>query len=362
MDTARHPLSEDLDHVLRHTEASWSDSRGQHLFITGGTGFFGMWLLETFVWANEKLGLGARATVLTRHPNAFRRNAPHLADNPAIQLRQGDVRDFEVPEGRFSHVVHGAAVASTQINRQRPLETIDTIVRGTSRVLDFAHSAGTCKFLYISSGAVYGRQPSGLTHIPEDYAGGPDPTDPSSAYGEGKRLAELLCILAARGELEIKIARPFAFVGPYLPLHSHYAIGNFISDALSGGPISVNGDGTPYRSYMYAADLAIWLWTILFRGRNMRAYNVGSDEPITIARAAHAVASVAVARDYGPPMGVQFAVPPAPGQPTHRYVPSVARARQELGLCTHVALNDAIGRTLRWYSLPSVGRKYEGSV
>lgn len=342
MNLMDNPLKADLDHILEHTQGLWDELRGRRLFITGGTGFLGCWLLESFAWANDKLGLDAHAVVLTRNPEAFARKAPHLAHHPSINFCTGDVCNFEFPEGPFSHVIHAATEAGAKLNAENPLLMVDTIIEGTRRTLDFAVHAGAKKFLLASSGAVYGRQPPGMTHIPEDYNGGPDPLDPKSAYGEGKRAAEMLsCLYAERHGLESKIARCFAFVGPYLPLDAHFAIGNFIRDALRGGPIRINGDGTPYRSYLYAADLAIWLWTILFLGDPRRPYNVGSKQAVTICDVAHCVAA-----SVPDPVAVEIAGCPVPFCRQERYISDVSRAREELNLREWIEMPEAIRRTI----------------
>jgi dTDP-glucose 4,6-dehydratase len=336
---------DDLRHVLDNTVEAWEELRNGRIFITGGTGFFGMWLVESFLWANENLGLNAQAVLLTRDPHAFARKAPHIAYHPAIRCHVGNVQDFEFPSGGFSHVIHAATDASAKLNQQSPGLMFETIVAGTRRTLDFAVACGARRLLLTSSGAVYGSQPSDLTHVPETYTGAPDPLSPASAYHEGKRAAELLCSMYYQQYgLKTKIARCFAFVGPYLPLDIHFAVGNFLRDALEGRPIEVQGDGTPYRSYLYAADLAVWLWTILFEAPACRAYNVGSDQAFSILEVAQAVANLPVR-----PMEIHVARTPDPSRKPSRYVPSIERARRELGLEVVIPLDIALHRTLRWH-------------
>jgi dTDP-glucose 4,6-dehydratase len=338
-------LSQDLEFILDCTRELWEELRGRRIFITGGTGFFGCWLLESLLAANDRFQLGVSATVLTRSPESFARKAPHLAAHPALQLLPGDVRTFDFPPGEFQYAIHAATETSVKQAAEAPLEMFSTIVDGTRHVLEFARESGARKFLLTSSGAVYGRQPSGITHITEDYGGAPDPVDPRSVYGEGKRTAEQLCSLnSSQFNMECKIARCFAFVGPYLPLDIHFAIGNFIRDAVAGGPVLVNGDGTPRRSYLYAADLAVWLWTILFRGVNCRPYNVGSENDLSIADLAGEVTGA-----LNPVAPVRIARPAVPGSPPERYVPSTKRAQGELGLREHIPLAEAIRRTAAWH-------------
>ncbi len=336
------PLAEeDLDFVLARTAPLWEGLRDGRLFLTGGTGFFGLWLLETFLWANDRLGLSARVTVLARDQDRFVRRAPHLAAHPAVAFLAHDVRTFAFPAGEFTHVVHAATDSTPPATADHADRMVDTVVNGTRRVLRFAAECGAQKFLFASSGAVYG--PQSAERVAEDDAGAPALASPIAPYAEGKRLAEVLVGRAAG--FDATIARGFAFVGPHLPLDAHFAIGNFIRDALAGEPLLIRGDATTVRSYLYAADLAVWLWTILLRGDAGRAYNVGSERAVTIGELAHVVASA---------VGTEAPVRVAPTTSittSPRYVPCTARARGELGLVEAFSLEDAIRRTASYHRL-----------
>ncbi|MBI5944387.1 MAG: NAD-dependent epimerase/dehydratase family protein [Chloroflexi bacterium] len=342
----QNPLSADLHHILDHTRDLWEDLRGARLFITGGTGFFGCWLLESFLFANQQLDLKASASVLTRRPDSVKQALPHLMLNPAITLVSGDVRDFEFPKGGFSHVIHAASESSAHLSADNLLTMFNTIVNGAQRALEFADQSNAQKFLFTSSGAVYGPQDPALEYLAEDspFRDYDDPPDMRSVYSQGKRAAELLTKIHA-GKMSTTIARCFAFVGPYLPLDSHFAAGNFIRDGLAGKPIEVNGDGTPLRSYLYAADLAIWLWTILLKGDSGTAYNVGSEQAISIGELAQTVAGLF---DPSPPVIVHQKTPLA-GKLPARYIPSTRRAAKTLGLEAWIPVPDSFRRTIQWH-------------
>lgn len=347
--TTTNPLSTDLDHVLAQGGRTMEQLRGGRLFITGGTGFVGRWMLESFAWANRELALDAHAVVLSRDPARFAAKAPHLAEDPAIEMLSGDLCSFDLPDGEFSHVLHMATETNTELSARRPSLEFDTAVEGTKRVLRLAEERGAQGVLYTSSGAIYGRQPAELTHVPEDAAIAPTPNDAGAAYSHGKRAAEFLCAASQfESGLPVKIARLFAFVGPFLPMDAGYAVGNFIRDALAGEPIRIGGDGTPMRSYLYAADLAWWLWTILLAGTPGRAYNTGSDSEVSILELAQTVSRV-----LGGTSEVLVAKQPVPGAPAQWYVPDACRAREELGLTSVITLEEGIRRTAAWHEATS---------
>jgi nucleoside-diphosphate-sugar epimerase len=339
-----HPLPpQDLAHVLGHAADAWRELRGRRLFITGGTGLFGVWLLESICAANRELDGRIRATVLSRNPDPFLARAPQIAQDPLITWQAGDVRDFDAAAQPCDYMVHAATSTSARLNAEAPHEMFETIVTGTRRVLEFGAACGASRLLFVSSGAVYGRQPPSLERVPEDYYGAPDCLDAASAYAEGKRAAELICAMASRRHGPAPcIARCFAFVGPHIPLDSHFAVGNFLGDALAGRDIQVSGDGAAYRSYLHMADLIVWLLTILVRGAPMRAYNVGSDEAVSVKDLAERVLRVS-----GAATAVRVRQSPT-GAPAERYVPAIERAKSELGLRVAISLDGALQRTYQW--------------
>lgn len=332
-------LEADLRDLIRRTPRLWDSLRGSRLLVTGGTGFVGRWMLEALAAADAAHELRVEVVVLTRDPAAFARRAPELCAWPALSLQAGDVRDFEPPSGRFAHAIHAGSIPTTPTD---PREILDLILRGTRRTLEVAARSGVERFLFVSSGAVYGPQPSSVARLSEDFLGGPDPLKPWSANAEGKRAAELMAILEGRARgFAVTSARGFALLGPFLPLDGSFAAGNFMRDALRGGPVLVQGDGTPIRSYLHAVDMAEWLWTIHLRGKDGAAYNFGGEEEVSIGALARRIAAAVDSA-----VEVRIAGRPEPGCTPDRFVPSVERARAELGLAPTIGLDEGIRRTL----------------
>ena len=334
---------DDLHLAVERVGSSWPDFQNANIFITGATGFLGQWVLAVLIQADRERGLNLKISVLTRSPKKFAAKNPELAGSQIVALLHGDVRSFEFPKGTFTHLIHAATDTSMAADNN-PLVLLDSIVEGTKRVLKFAHMAGIQKVLFTSSGAIYGPQPADVEQISEEYGGACSTTDRRSVYGQGKRLAEqMMTIYSREFGIETKIARCFAFAGPGMALDAHFAIGNFIRDAIAGGPIKINGDGLPVRSYMYAADAAVWLIKILAAGQAGEAYNVGSDQAYTLTEIANTAAAV-----INPQVKVNILGKEHAGFRS-RYIPNIGKSKS-LGLEIWTDIKTTIARTAEWHA------------
>lgn len=333
----------DLEHIYNHTQEIFKEISNKRIFATGCTGFFGIWLIESFLYINRKMKLNSQMTILTRNKENFISSQSHLTNFTELDFVEGDICTFEFPKSKYEYIIHGAAEVNN--NTGSAYETISTIVAGTKHILEFAEQNQTKKLLFISSGAAYGKQGAYISNVTEESNLAPLTTDSASVYGEAKRLAELLCVLAAKtSPLEIKIARCFAFIGPYLPLNSRFAIGNFIKDVIEEKNIIIKNNAQILRSYLYSSDLAIWLWTILFKGTNCEIYNVGSDKEISLIELANLILEISKSNSKVFINSSQNNL-----NLVDRYVPSIDKSYNSLNLKPLINLELAIKKTLDWY-------------
>jgi nucleoside-diphosphate-sugar epimerase len=326
--------------LIRAQELRFRTLSGASILLTGATGWFGTWLLDTLCAADDMLELGLSVTAVSRNPRRFAAKFPELAADRRIRWVESDVRNLAVDPGRYSHVIHAASETSLDRDQDASAQMFDTIVEGTRRTLAAA-SNGCRSFLLVSSGAVYGPAPHGVDRFVEDAPGSSPATTPKDAYARGKQAAERMVATAAEAGVPARIARCFAFVGPFMPFDKHFAIGNFIADAVDGREIRVRSDGRPLRSYLYMTDLVSALIAILADGADVRPYNVGSPSSISVEQLARCVDRVVGGR------GV--IIEGSPSDPSDRYVPDTTRLQAELNCIPAISLDAAIARTAAWY-------------
>ena len=300
---------------------------GKKLFLTGGTGFLGKNLLQLLVQEHSTVNI----TLLSRNPERFDAAYPHFRNNLHLTFLKGDIGNFSYPSDAFDYIIHGAADADAVMIREQPEEMYRVIVEGTRHLLNFARRFPAARLLYLSSGAVYGPQPEAIPFLPETYRG-----IPANVYGKGKLEAEKLCL---NSDTTCCIARCFAFSGVYLPLHRHYALGNFVADVLAKRPILIKGDGRTIRSYLDSRDFSRWLFTLLRDAPDRDVFNVGSDSPVSIRELAGMVRRISGTRL---PILVRKKWN---GLPPDRYVPDLSKARS-FGLKPFIPLEQSIGEML----------------
>ena len=337
-------IRSDLAEIVEASAKDFAALENSPVVITGSSGFVGTWLTLSLLEARRQLGVSNEIVLVARNPASQVELLETAGYSSEFRTIAADVRSLdEISIPGEAWFMHAATPARATLNNSNPLEMIDIVVGGQKNVLDIAVNRSSRGVLFMSSGAVYGRQPMDLAGFREDWTGAPDIGLPANAYHEAKRMAELMGnTVQASTELSFVSARLFAFLAPFLPLNEHFAAGNFLGDALGRRQIHIGSGGGSIRSYQYGTDMAIWLWALLARGKSGSAYNVGSDEEITIRDLAHKIHELSASNSGVHIAGVDTA------ENVSRYVPDISRCYSHLGLSNEIQLSDAILRTLSW--------------
>jgi len=274
-------LSEDIQLVLDRLGQELAEFNNKTILITGGTGFFGRWLLEILCTLIATRNYQIKIYALSRNPDNFLQEHRSYPFEKYVSFIEGDVSSFKLPKFKLDYLVHMATTSATETySEEDQLRKLELLYNGTKNTLENAIANGVQKVLFTSSGVAYG--PSNGALLSEDMLQAPLATLPSSALGEGKRVAEfLVAYYAEKAGYQFSIARCFSFFGQYLPLDIHYALGNFVRDALINPEITVNGSGQEMRSYLYIADAWVWMLKMLVESDG-EMYNVGSSQAISI--------------------------------------------------------------------------------
>jgi dTDP-glucose 4,6-dehydratase len=301
--------------------------------VTGGAGFLGSHLCEAVLARGDSL------VCIDNLSTGRLKNISHLADAAGFEFIEADItRGLDLP-GKFDAVAHLASPASPPAYLRLPLETLAVGSAGTQSALRLAHRDGA-RFVLASTSEVYG-DPQ-VHPQPEDYWGNVNPVGPRSVYDEAKRFAEALTTAyrSARGA-DTGIVRIFNTYGPRMSAGDGRIVTNFVSQALTGQPLTIYGDGSQTRSFCYVDDLVRGILAML--GSNEPGpINLGNPEEFSVAGFAQLVLKIT-----GSSSAIEYL--PLPADDPGRRRPVITRAEQLLGWKPGIPVEDGIRRTVEWF-------------
>jgi len=340
----KYDIESDLNFIFNKCINEFNLLSNKSILITGGTGFFGKWFLELIFYANKNYNTNILTTLITRNKTKFFLENPHYENNKFLKIIQNDILDLKKINDKFDFLLHMAATSATEtFNGETDDKKINTLSDGAKNIMEIAIENNISKILFTSSGVVYGSSSKDMK-VESDEGSSLD-LEKRNGLAKGKILAEdIISDLSLKNNINYKIARCFSFVGPYLPLDIHYAIGNFINDAVFKDKILINGNGSPYRSYLYISDTLIWLIKLLV-GNEEGIFNVGSERRIQIIELANMV------RDIIAPSKkviIQEKVIHEGNFKRDVYLPNTEKIRNALGVQEWTSLEESINKTARF--------------
>jgi dTDP-glucose 4,6-dehydratase len=307
--------------------------RGVRTVVTGGAGFLGSHLCERL------LADGHEVLALDNFLTGTPQNVAHLMENDAFRLVKADVTDYVHVAGPVDQVMHFASPASPIDYLQLPIETLKVGSTGTLHALGMAKEKGA-RFLLASTSETYG-DPQ-VHPQPETYWGHVNPVGPRGVYDEAKRYAEALTMAYHRTHgVDTAIVRIFNTHGPRMRPNDGRAIPAFTSQALTGRPITVAGDGSQTRSIIYVDDLIEGILRLL-RSDLTGPVNIGNQHETSVLHLAETIK-----RLTGSNSEIVFIDRPV-DDPSIRQ-PDITVAKRDLGWEPKVQFEEGLARTIGWF-------------
>lgn len=269
-------FEEDQRMIAQTTSIAWDQLRNSHILITGATGLIGMTLVRGLMAYNEIYDGNILVLAYVRNMEKAQKLFREYIARGWVKPIVGDVERLTVIEDETDYIVHGASVTSSRAFVERPVETILTAVEGSKNLLELARGQQVKGMVYMSSMEVYGT-PSDTAPLTEDRMGCLDPMAVRSSYSESKRMVENLCAAyASEYAVPVKIIRLTQTFGPGVSADDGRVFAEFARCAMQGQDIRLQTAGKTKRMYLYTADAACAVLTVLTKGESGQAYNAAN--------------------------------------------------------------------------------------
>ena len=333
-------IKKDIDEVFKLIGEDWDILKNSNILISGGTGFFGRAIIPSMIHANNLKNLNLKIYLISRDENPHKHFEMIKDHYGILRFIKSDIRNFSSKDLNINYIIHAATNSDSEFIKNNPELTLDTIVIGTRKLLEFSLTQKKLKsFLFISSGAVNSANKIHNTPISETDIYSVDTNDQLFSYSSGKKTAEkYLMEYHQKYNIPIKILRGFTLIGPQINLNQNLALTYLLSCFLKNEDIIVLNPECK-RSYMYTTDLVNWIIKGMLYAKSGTIYNLGSDEEISIKDLAKKILKYndkiklienkSTSNDY--------------------YVPDLKSIKKEFGLEITVSLDESIKRLVNYF-------------
>ena len=280
-------IEEDIRNILSES-LPYSSLEGSTFMVTGAYGFIGSYIVRTLLQIKN-----TKVVAVVRNELKAKDKFSDLLNNSNFSIF---VQDLNIPfdfDEHVDYIIHAASQASPKYYGVDPVGTLKTNSIGTSSLLDIAVKNKVKKFIFISSGEVYGKIDDNTPELIETYTGNVDITDVRSCYGESKRIGENMCVCYSHQYgIPVNMLRLSHIYGPAFALDDGRCVPDFVSNVISNKNIVLNSDGSAKRCFCYITDFIRALFYVLFYGKDKNAYNVAADKETSILELAETLTKI----------------------------------------------------------------------
>lgn len=287
-------IDNDISEIISEN-LNWSYFAGKTILVTGANGMLPAYIVYTLIGLNESIlkSNPCKILALVRNREKSLLKFENFIKRDDFSLLVKDVSTFSACEEKIHIIIHAASQASPKYYGVDPVGTLKANTLGTMNLLELARKNCVKKFVFISSGEVYGVLDGSKKNIDESYTGNVDITNVRSCYAEGKRMGENMCVCYSHQyNIHVNMLRLCHTYGPGCAIDDGRVFGDFVQDVVNNRDICLNSDGSAKRSFLYVTDMIRALFYILLNAKTNEAFNIASEKETSILDLANLLCSL----------------------------------------------------------------------